>query len=112
MSSRQAARLALTPVVLALLCLDVAVAQTVSQEKRTALEEVDALSSEIHLMAMTLWEYSETAMSTTSAIRRPSATWASDWASAGRLQPVTTARATATAVGNERCVLVIMNRAI
>ena len=37
-------------------------AQSLSPEKQTALEAVDQLSSEIHLMAMTLWEYSETAM--------------------------------------------------
>jgi aminobenzoyl-glutamate utilization protein B len=62
MSSRQAARFALIPVVSALLCLDVAAAQTLSQEKQTALEAVDALSSDIHLMAMQLWDYSEIAL--------------------------------------------------
>lgn len=37
-------------------------AQDLSPEKATALEQVDALASEIHLMAMKLWDYSETAM--------------------------------------------------
>jgi aminobenzoyl-glutamate utilization protein B len=37
-------------------------AQSLSPEKQTALDVVDQLSSEIHLMAMTLWDYSETAM--------------------------------------------------
>jgi len=37
-------------------------AQSLSPEKETALEAVDQLASEIHLMAMTLWDYSETAM--------------------------------------------------
>jgi aminobenzoyl-glutamate utilization protein B len=37
-------------------------AQSLSPEKQTALEAVNQLSSEIHLMAMTLWGYSETAM--------------------------------------------------
>jgi aminobenzoyl-glutamate utilization protein B len=36
--------------------------QELSPEKKTALAEVDALASEIHLMAMKLWDYSETAM--------------------------------------------------
>ena len=33
-------------------------AQSLSPEKETALEAVDQLASEIHLMAMTLWDYS------------------------------------------------------
>lgn len=37
-------------------------AQELSPEKRTALRKVDDLSGEIHLMAMTLWDYSETAL--------------------------------------------------
>jgi aminobenzoyl-glutamate utilization protein B len=37
-------------------------AQTLTPEKQTALDEVDRLSSEIHLMAAKLWDYSEIAM--------------------------------------------------
>ncbi len=47
---------------LALLSGDALPAQTLSPEKQTALETVDQLSSEIHLMAMKLWDYSETAL--------------------------------------------------
>ena len=37
-------------------------AQSMSQEKRSALSAADALSSEIARMSETLWDYSETAM--------------------------------------------------
>ncbi|UCF18948.1 MAG: amidohydrolase [Gemmatimonadota bacterium] len=37
-------------------------AQTLPPGKQTALEAVDRLSAEIHLMAMTLWDYSEIAL--------------------------------------------------
>ncbi len=37
-------------------------AQTLPPEKQTALDVVAGLSSEIHLMAMKLWDYSETAL--------------------------------------------------
>jgi len=47
---------------LALLAPTAATSQTLSPEKQTALAQVDALSSEIHLMAMRLWDYSETAL--------------------------------------------------
>ena len=37
-------------------------AQSLPPEKQTALEAVDQISSEIHLMAMKLWDYSEIAL--------------------------------------------------
>ena len=37
-------------------------AQSLTPEKQTALEAVDQISSEIHLMAMRLWDYSEIAL--------------------------------------------------
>ncbi len=43
-------------------CVSTASAQTLTPEKRTALTEVEALSSEIYRMAMELWDYSETAL--------------------------------------------------
>ena len=47
---------------LAWICCDVAAAQSLTPERQTAVETVDRLSSEIHLMALKLWEYSETAL--------------------------------------------------
>jgi aminobenzoyl-glutamate utilization protein B len=47
---------------LGLLCVGPLAAQDLSPEKQTALDVVDELSSEIHLMAMRLWDYSEIAM--------------------------------------------------
>ncbi|UCC83030.1 MAG: amidohydrolase [Gemmatimonadota bacterium] len=44
------------------LCGGPLVAQDLSLEKQTALEMVDGLSSEIHLMSMRLWDYSEIAL--------------------------------------------------
>ena len=61
MSLRDVTRYSLATI-LALLSLNTAAAQSLSPEKRSALETVDALSSEIQLMAMKLWEYSETAL--------------------------------------------------
>ena len=37
-------------------------AQTLSSQRETALQEVDKLATEIHLMAMKLWDYSEIAL--------------------------------------------------
>ncbi len=45
-----------------LLCGGPLVGQDLSPEKQTALEMVDGLSSEIHLMSMRLWDYSEIAL--------------------------------------------------
>ncbi len=45
-----------------LLSCDVLGAQTLPAEKQTALDVVNGMSSEIHLMAMKLWDYSETAL--------------------------------------------------
>lgn len=36
--------------------------QSISRQKRTALQQVDEFSAEIHRMASTLWEYSETGL--------------------------------------------------
>jgi aminobenzoyl-glutamate utilization protein B len=47
---------------LALIGGEALTAQTLSQEKRTALDKVGELAPEIARMAATLWEYSETAM--------------------------------------------------
>ncbi|HSG81969.1 MAG TPA: amidohydrolase, partial [Gemmatimonadota bacterium] len=60
MIARLAARVSL--VAIAVSCGSSLSAQTLTPEKQTALAEVDALSSEIHLMAMTLWDYSEIAL--------------------------------------------------
>ncbi len=46
----------------ALLCSGSLSAQTLPPEKQTALDVVDGLSSEIHLIAMKLWDYSEIAL--------------------------------------------------
>ena len=60
MISRQIARLML---LLVAICGGSPVAaQTLTPEKQSVLDEVDRLSSEIHLMAMTLWDYSEIAL--------------------------------------------------
>lgn len=37
-------------------------AQHISSEKRAALDAVEAMAHEIHVMSMTLWDYSETAL--------------------------------------------------
>jgi aminobenzoyl-glutamate utilization protein B len=47
---------------LALLVCGHASAQSLSSEKQTALDAVDQISSQIHLMAMRLWDYSEIAL--------------------------------------------------
>jgi aminobenzoyl-glutamate utilization protein B len=47
---------------LALLVCGQASAQSLSPEKQTALEAVDQISADIHLMAMRLWDYSEIAL--------------------------------------------------
>ena len=60
MITRQAARFLI--LVIAIASGDSLVAQTLTPEKQTALDEVDRLSSEIHLMAAKLWDYSEIAM--------------------------------------------------
>jgi aminobenzoyl-glutamate utilization protein B len=60
MISRCIARFLL--VLVAIAGADSLAAQTLSPEKQSVLDEVDRLSSEIHLMAMTLWDYSEIAL--------------------------------------------------
>jgi aminobenzoyl-glutamate utilization protein B len=61
MASRLTRRLLLA-VACALLGGTALSAQELSPEKETVLDEVDRLSSEIHLMAMKLWDFSETAL--------------------------------------------------
>jgi aminobenzoyl-glutamate utilization protein B len=61
MALRLGSRIALVPI-LVVLCTGPLTAQELSPEKQTALEAVNGLSSEIHLMAMKLWDYSEIAM--------------------------------------------------
>jgi aminobenzoyl-glutamate utilization protein B len=61
MAQRLGARIALTASFV-LLCGGPLAAQDLSPEKQTALEMVDGLSSEIHLMSMRLWDYSEIAL--------------------------------------------------
>jgi aminobenzoyl-glutamate utilization protein B len=61
MASRLTVRIALTSV-LALATSGALAAQTLPPEKQTALDAVDQISSEIHLMAMKLWDYSEIAL--------------------------------------------------
>ena len=53
------------PAAIALLLMGVVAplhAQSLSQEKRTALEKVDELTADIERIARTLWDYSETAL--------------------------------------------------
>ncbi len=53
------------PAAIALLLMGVVAplhAQSLSQEKRTALEKVDELTADIESIARTLWDYSETAL--------------------------------------------------
>ncbi len=47
---------------LAWICCDVAAAQSLTPERQTAVETVDIMSSESHLMAQKHREYSETAL--------------------------------------------------
>jgi aminobenzoyl-glutamate utilization protein B len=61
MAQRLRTRIALTAIFV-LLCGGPLVGQDLSPEKQTALEMVDGLSSEIHLMSMRLWDYSEIAL--------------------------------------------------
>jgi aminobenzoyl-glutamate utilization protein B len=61
MTPRLSVRFALAPVLL-VLCGSPLLAQGLSPEKRTALDMVDGLSSEIHVMSTRLWGYAETAL--------------------------------------------------
>jgi len=61
MDLRQRSRIALVPC-LVVLCTGPLAAQQLSPERQTALDMADALSSQMHLMAMTLWDYSEIAL--------------------------------------------------
>ncbi len=62
MTPRPRTRTVLFAAFASLALANTAPAQSLSPEKQTALDAVEQLSSEIHLMAMTLWDYSETAM--------------------------------------------------
>jgi aminobenzoyl-glutamate utilization protein B len=61
MAQRLAARIALIASFV-LFCSGPLVGQDLSPEQQTALEMVDGLSTEIHLMSIRLWDYSEIAL--------------------------------------------------